>query len=635
MQSHTNPSGESSRHIIFLSGKLGTTAGPTSVTVGRDSPVPRNLTQIHTIEVAPNLAVASSIPSLLATPASNSLGVSPGAIAPVGYALAATNAPTLVTTAGSGFQINLIWDNSVATAPPAFKTDIIAAAKYLESRFNNAVTLDIHVGYDEINGMSLGSSALGESEGTLTGITYAQMVAALKSHALDATNANVIASLTAQSPVNGMYLLADAEAKALGLPTANGGVNDGYIGFGVASLFSFNDSTGVGRSQYDFTSTALHEITEVMGRTVLTGSKLGTPFNYYDLMDLLHYSSSGVRDFSATNPGYLSVNGGASNLGSLNTNPIGDAGDWGSSVTNNSFGAFSYSGVVNEINGNDLTLMNALGWNLNSNRLNAAPTGITAFAATGTLAAAQASGGLAANVNLASIFETGDYAWDNYSFALGGSGAASFKLSSNNDKATLTTGASGVAGAAGGAVYQLTITIADATLGTNSTTLPLDAVVGGNGNNTINLATLLGPALGTPVFVYGGSGNDTITATGLTGAVTFDGGAGADTFTGGSGVNSYVYGAAGDSTPSAMDVITNFNTAQDTINLAGLGVKLTDIGLISGGSMAADQVGWVSSGGNVYVDVNSSSGPESLSALSMRIELQGSVALSGSNILHL
>ncbi len=42
---------------------------------------------------------------------------------------------------------------------------------------------------------------------------------------------------------------------------------------------------------YDFFATAVHEITEVMGRQMLTGETVGSNANSYSLLDLLHYSS--------------------------------------------------------------------------------------------------------------------------------------------------------------------------------------------------------------------------------------------------------------------------------------------------------------------------------------------------------
>ena len=42
-------------------------------------------------------------------------------------------------------------------------TDVVAAARYLESQFANAVTLTFDVGYNEVGGDSLDGGALGES----------------------------------------------------------------------------------------------------------------------------------------------------------------------------------------------------------------------------------------------------------------------------------------------------------------------------------------------------------------------------------------------------------------------------------------------------------------------------------------
>jgi hypothetical protein len=84
----------------------------------------------------------------------------------------------------------------------------------------------------------------------------------------------------------------------------------------------------------------------------------------YSLLDLLHYSTAGTRDFIQSTAGYFSVNGGATNLGNFNTIVGGDAGDWASSVTNNSFDAYASPGVLEPVTANDLTEMDAIGWNL-------------------------------------------------------------------------------------------------------------------------------------------------------------------------------------------------------------------------------------------------------------------------------
>jgi Ca2+-binding RTX toxin-like protein len=165
---------------------------------------------------------------------------------------------------------------------------------------------------------------------------------------------------------------------------------------------------------------------------------------------------------------------------------------------------------------------------------------------------------------------------------------------------------------------------------------PLDVVVGSSDSDTVPLATLVGSAsTGTPTFVYGLAGNDSINGTGMTGKLWIDGGAGADTMTGGSGPNSFLYGAASESTASVMDIIGGFHSATDTIDLRGLGGHtLSFAGKFSGTKLATYSVGYQVSGGNTFVYVNTGGTSEALTATNMKVELLGSVSLTGSNILH-
>ena len=279
----------------------------------------------------------------------------------------AAPAPTQVTTAGSSLIFNLVWDSSVSSAPSGFMTDVIAAARFLESQLSDAVTINVEVGYNEIGGGPLEPGALGESGTDLTSVSYASLVTALtNTDSTDATDQSVLASLPEASPVSGTYLVTPAQAKALGLAPANGKQTDGEVGFAPASEFTYSltNTTGtVAAGTYDMFSTVVHELTEVMGRKLLTDSSGGVSPGY-SLLNLLHYSAPGMRDFSASTPGYFSVDGGASNLGEFNTVARGDAGDWAASVTENSFDAFDTPGVLHTVTGNDLTELDAIGWNL-------------------------------------------------------------------------------------------------------------------------------------------------------------------------------------------------------------------------------------------------------------------------------
>ncbi len=549
-------------------------------------------------------------------------------------------APTQVTTAGSSLVINLDWDSSVSSAPAGFTSDMIAAAQFLESAISNAVTINLDVGYTEIGGSSLASNALGDSESYIVSVRYSQLVAALKATAsTDATDASLLASLPATSPASGTYWVTTAQAKALGLSAANGSAIDGDIGFATKSDFTYGDtntSGTVASGTYDFFATAVHEMTETMGRLLLVGDNINGGAGY-SLMDLMHYSASGTRDFTQSTPGYFSVDGGNTNLGNFNTIAGGDPGDWASSVTDNSFDAYATPGVIEAVTGNDLTVMDAIGWNLTGSSTpppGTPPSGITVAAETGSLSAIQGNGSLPGGSPLAAITEVGGIAGDSFSYKRGGAAASSFTLSASGTTDVLSAGSSGLAGGTNGKLYAITVTATDTTNGLSSAAVPLNVVVGGSGNDTVNLASMSGIVKSAPTFIYGLAGNDSIKGTGMTGTLFFDGGAGADTMTGGSGSNIYEYGSVSDSTPTAMDIITNFNVKMDMIDLTGLGSHLGTPGALSGSSIAADTIGWKTSGGNTFVYVNTSSGSESLTGANMKIELRGSVALTSANIAH-
>ena len=80
-----------------------------------------------------------------------------------------------------------------------------------------------------------------------------------------------------------------------------------------------------------------------------------------------------------------------------------------------------------------------------------------------------------------------------------------------------------------------------------------------------------------------------------------------------------------------MDVITSFNLASDAIDLTWTGSALTYVGQLGSATtqLAAHTVGWLVSRGNTFVYGDTGSSKQSLSNASMKIELQGTPALSG------
>ncbi len=112
-----------------------------------------------------------------------------------------------VPASPTAFTININWDTSVTTAPSGFVNDILAAVKYLETQFTDAMTMTINVGYGEVGGNALGSGALGSSLTSLTTVPYANLLAAVKSDAKTATDTGVVASLPAANPIAGIDVL--------------------------------------------------------------------------------------------------------------------------------------------------------------------------------------------------------------------------------------------------------------------------------------------------------------------------------------------------------------------------------------------------------------------------------------------
>src|SRR5262249_42764174 len=195
--------------------------------------------------------------------------------------------------------------------------------------------------------------------------SYSQIRNALSADARSVDDTTGLGNVPAGDPIGGthQYWVAQVQAKALGL-LSDATVIDQYVGFSNTFTFDYDRSNGITAGQYDFYGTVAHEVAEVMGKNLLVGGTIGSTTNSYVPSDLFHYSASGVRDFSGTAPGYFSIDGGATNLNNFNTNPSGDFGDWASSAGNDSWRAFSDSGVINAVTETDLRFLDVIGFDL-------------------------------------------------------------------------------------------------------------------------------------------------------------------------------------------------------------------------------------------------------------------------------
>jgi hypothetical protein len=256
-------------------------------------------------------------------------------------------------------QINLVYDSSTSSAPAGFLTAMAAAAQYLDSLIANNITVNIQVGWGEVGGQSLGG-ALGEGGGNGIILPYAQLKADLLAHSNSAADASAYANLPATDPSDGAGILVSvAQEKAWGLVAANATGTDGVVGFSSSANWDFSTNNTTVAGEYNFFSDALHELTHALGR--YSGLNAGLPFT---VMDLFQYAAPGAIQTQVGGASYFSINGGATNLANFAT--TSDLGDWSNTVPNDSFDAVLSAGTVNPVSSIDITLMNVLGFSVNS-----------------------------------------------------------------------------------------------------------------------------------------------------------------------------------------------------------------------------------------------------------------------------
>ena len=185
---------------------------------------------------------------------------------------------------------NITFNSSVNSAPTGFLSTVNAVASFLSSNFNDNITINVSVGYGEINGSSISSGDLGQSQWLLQNYNYSTIRSALISDSRTADDQSSISTLP--SFESGNWWVTTAEAKALGLMGPST-ASDGSVGFSNTATFDYDRSDGITAGAYDFFGTVAHEFTEVMGRALLAGGNIGATGNSFLPLDLFHYSSTG------------------------------------------------------------------------------------------------------------------------------------------------------------------------------------------------------------------------------------------------------------------------------------------------------------------------------------------------------
>jgi hypothetical protein len=279
---------------------------------------------------------------------------------------------TVQMGAAGGLVFNITYDASVSSAPAGFTSAISDVVNYYESVFNDPITVNIDVGWGEVAGQALATGAIGESETNLGVFSYSQVKTALAADAKSADDAIAVAGLPGSDPTGGgSFVLATAEAKALGLGTS--ATVDGYVGFSSSANYTFDPNNRAVSGAYDFIGVAEHEISEVMGRIALLGTPLSGLSRTYTALDLFRYSSLGARQLVAGKAAYFSLDGGNTNLNNFNTLSSGDAGDWASGGGNDAYNASVTSGVMEPVTASDLRVLDVIGWDRGTARIDTPP----------------------------------------------------------------------------------------------------------------------------------------------------------------------------------------------------------------------------------------------------------------------
>ena len=245
----------------------------------------------------------------------------------------------------------------------AMKAACDYAAAQFTSRYSDPVTVNIKVT------ASPGTTDLGSSTTPFDPVdSYNNLRAAFAGDSKtvdDATTVGAGGTLQAGAdPITTAhtYLVARAQAKALGL-RASDNVNDGTFNFGGGQKWTYDPNNRNVAGKFDFIGVAMHEYSEIMGRTSVMGDTLGTGTPNYVAFDLFHYTGAGTRGLSNGPGRSFSFNNGTTLLIAFNNNVAngGDLQDWAGPAPD-SFNAAGPTAEQDDLTPVDLQTMDVLGY---------------------------------------------------------------------------------------------------------------------------------------------------------------------------------------------------------------------------------------------------------------------------------
>jgi hypothetical protein len=271
----------------------------------------------------------------------------------------------------SALTINLSYDEASLTAAGLSGSDITAmknacgyAANQFTSRYSDPINVNINVT------ATAGSGDFGTSTSSLDSVSsYNNLRAAFAGDSKTADDATTVSnggSLPAGAdpiPTSHMYLVTRAQAKALGL-RADDMQNDGTFSFGGGNPWTYDPNNRNVAGKFDFIGVAMHEFSEIMGRTSLMGFDFGGgSAPGYIAFDLFHYTGAGTRGLNNGPGRFFSFNNGTSLLIAFNNGAAngGDLQDWAGPAAD-PFNAFGPPGEQDDLTPVDLQTMDVIGY---------------------------------------------------------------------------------------------------------------------------------------------------------------------------------------------------------------------------------------------------------------------------------
>lgn len=300
---------------------------------------------------------------------------------------------------GSGLQFNLVAASGMSQqAIDGFQ----AAADLWSSILRDDILVNIDIDFT-----ALSPGVLGSTGSTSQGNSFSSVKTALTNDTKSLSDATAVANLPAGSSLsiytsdattgaaeldnngtanNNTLDINTANAKALGLRTANNAASDGSITFSNLFTWDFDRSDGIASGAYDFVGVAAHEIGHLLGfvsgaDTVDYFSHNGSgapleldPYRVVTTLDLFRYSAASesaganldLRADTATK--YFSVDGGTTQLTTYSTGSENGDGrqcsHWKDNLNIGIMDPTAANGEYTDITNLDVQAFDVIGWDL-------------------------------------------------------------------------------------------------------------------------------------------------------------------------------------------------------------------------------------------------------------------------------